>query len=181
METEGKTIESKVADAILQQPIQVTAGGEVYNVAPPSVATLILASEAAARMPQMKLDKDRIIEDTLAVARYCRPIGEFAAVLILGAKGLKGTREVEERMPRRVLGFIRCGHRTVARAVEYDAKAELAERLLEDLSPKELYQLIARMLQQMQVGDFFGVTTFLTEINLIRPTKVDGKTTASGR
>ncbi len=179
METE-KTIERKVADAILQQPIQVEAGGKIYDVAPPSVATLILASEAAARMPQMKLDKDRIIEDTLAVARYCRPIGEFAAILILGAKRLKDTREIEERTPRRVLGFIRCGHRTIKRRVEYDAKAELAERLLEDLSPKDLYQLIARMLQQMQVGDFFGVTTFLTEINLIRPTKVE-ETTASGR
>lgn len=176
---EQQNIESAVAAAILQQPIEVNVGGEVYNVAPPSVATLILASEAAARMPHMKLDDNRIIEETLASARYCRPIGEFAAILILGAKGLKGTKEIEERSPRRILG-IRFGHRTVTRRVEYDAKQELAERLMEDLTPKELYQLIARMLQKMQVGDFFGVTTFLTEINLIRPTKVE-ETTASGR
>lgn len=173
-------IESKVAATILQQPIEVNIGSEVYNVAPPSVATLILASEAAARMPQISLDEKKIIDEALAVARYCRPIGEFAAILILGAKSQNGIREVEERQPRRVLG-IRCGHRTVKRQEEYDAKQELAARLLEDLTPRELYQLIARLLQQMQIGDFFGVTTFLTEINLLRPTKVDEKTTASGR
>ncbi len=175
-----KAIESKVAAAILQQPIEVNIGSDVYHVAPPSVATLILASEAAARMPQISLDENKIIDESLAVARYCRPIGEFAAILILGAKGLKGTKEVEEERIRRVCG-VRCGKRKMKRQVEYDAKQELAARLLDDLTPRELYQLIARLLQQMQIGDFFGVTTFLTEINLLRPTKVDEKTTAFGR
>ena len=175
-----KTIESKVAATILQQPIEVNIGSDVYNVAPPSVATLILASEAAARMPQISLDENKIIDEALAVARYCRPIGEFAAILILGAKGLKGVMEVEEEQTRCVFG-VRYGKRKVKRQVEYDAKQELAARLLEELTPRELYQLIARLLQQMQIGDFFGVTTFLTEINLLRPTKVDDKTTASGR
>ena len=69
------SIESKVAATILQQPIEVNIGSEVYNVAPPSVATLILASEAAARMPQISLDENKIIDEALAVARYCRPIG----------------------------------------------------------------------------------------------------------
>ena len=36
-----------------------------------------------------------------------------------------------------------------------------------------LNNLVVMLLQKMELGDFFGLTTFLTEINLLRPTKVE--------
>ena len=47
-----ENIETKVAQTILQQPEEITVGDKVYKAAPPSAATLILASEAVARMPK---------------------------------------------------------------------------------------------------------------------------------
>lgn len=178
---DGGLMESKVADAILQREEEITVGDRTYRVAPPSVATLILASEAAGKMPKLSLDSEKIIDESLSVARYCRPLGDFVAILVLGAKGIKQQREVVEKVEcRRWYGF-GCRTREVRKTVEVDAKAELAAQLLEDLSPKELYALTAQLLSRMQIGDFFGLTTFLTELNLTRPTKVVNETTASGR
>lgn len=171
-------IEKKVADAILQQPMEVSVGDRVYSVAPPSVATLILASEAASRMPQVRLNPDDIVNETLATARFCRPLGEFVAILILGAKGIRAQREIVTENARKWYG---CPWRKKTyKVVEVDAKEELAEMLRTELTPKEFYELTAQLLQRMQVGDFFGLTTFLIETNLTRTTKVE-ETTASGR
>lgn len=176
----SENIETKVARTILQEPEEITVGDTVYKAAPPSTATLILMSEAAARMPQDKLDPQRIVDETLAIAKYCRPIGEFAAILILGAKGLterRKVRTIEEK--RRLWGLIRYKKET-EREIVTDRKAELAKALLEDLSPRELHNLTARLLSRMQVADFFGLTTFLIETNLLRQTREVG-TTASGQ
>ena len=51
-----ENIETKVAQTILQQPEEITVGDKVYKAAPPSAATLILASEAVARMPKIQLN-----------------------------------------------------------------------------------------------------------------------------
>lgn len=61
-----------------------------------------------------------------------------------------------------------------------DHKTALAKSLLEDITPRELLNLAARLLQRSQVADFFGLTTFLTEINLLRQTR-EVETTASGQ
>ena len=177
----GKTIESKVAAAILQQGEEVTVGAKTYTVAPASTATLILASEAVSRLPQVTLDPAKVVEESLSIAKDCRPLGDIAAILILGAKHL--TEVVKTRQTvrkRRLWGLIRW---ETKEEVEYivDRKAELATELLENLSPQELNGLVVRLLKKMELGDFFGLTTFLTEINLLRRTKVETGTTASGR
>lgn len=181
-------IETKVARTILQEPEEITVGDTVHQVAPPSTATLILMSEAAARMPQDKLDPERIVDETLAIAKHCRPIGEFAAILILGAKGLIETRKVVKTVEKTVyepclFGLLKRPRviiETVEEEVVIDRKAELSKALLEDLSPRELHNLTARLLQRMQIADFFGLTTFLIETNLLRQTREVG-TTASGQ
>lgn len=181
-------IETKVARTILQEPEEITVGDTVYQVAPPSTATLILVSEAAARMPQEKLDPERIVDEVLSIAKDCRPIGEFAAILILGAKGLTETRKAVKTVEKAVYEPILFGllkrprviTETVEEEVMIDRKAELSKALLEDLSPRELHNLTARLLQRMQIADFFGLTTFLIETNLLRQTREVG-TTASGQ
>ncbi|MCM1168896.1 MAG: hypothetical protein NC324_03060 [Bacteroides sp.] len=175
-----KSMETKVAETILQRPEEIQIGERTYRVAPPSVATLILASEVASRMPQVKMNPEDAMNETLANARFCRPLGEFVAVLILGAKGIKEEREIEEKIHREWYKR-RWRRKGEKKLVEVDVKAELADYLLKELSPRELYELTASLLQRMQVGDFFGLTTFLIETNLTRPTKVVSETTASGR
>ena len=185
----SENIETKVAKTILQQPEEVTVGDVVYQVAPPSTATLILVSEAAGRMPQTKLDPERIVDEVLSIAKDCRPLGEFAAILILGAKSLTETRKVVKTVEKTVckpylfslFKRTRVITETIQEEVVIDRKAELSKALLEDLTPRELHNLVARLLSQMQVADFFGLTTFLIETNLLRQTRKVGETTAFGQ
>lgn len=174
MDNVKKTIEQDVASAILERPEEVKVGGRTYRVSPPSTATLILASAIISRLPQGKLDGGHVMEETLSVAKDCASLGDLAAVLILGAKEYEeGARVCEKREKRLLWGLIR---------VRYTVRESLAERLLRETTPREFQNLIVQLLQRMQVGDFFALTTFLTEINLLRPTKVvETEATASGR
>lgn len=176
-----KTVESKVADTILQRIEDVKVGTETYSVAPPSCATLIIASEAISALPGLKMDSSRVIEEVLKNAKDCRAIGDVVAVLILGAKHLTETvKVVETRYKRVFLGIFKKPYEVEVETV-VDRRAELARLLLEELTPHELYRLALQLLGRMQVSDFFGLTTFLVEINTTRPTKVETETTASGQ
>ena len=166
-----KTIESKVAETILQQAEEITVGSKTYYAAPPSIATLILVSEAVSRLPHRKLDGEKVMGEVLANAQDCRPLGEIAAILILGAKNGEETISVVEKRRKKCLwGIIR---RTSSVKRERKRKDVLADEILADYSPQQLNDLIARLLTRMQIADFFGLTTFLTETNLLRQTKVE--------
>ncbi len=173
------TIETKVSQAILQQPEEIVIGEKTYSVAPPSVATLILASEVVSHLPQEQLDENKIVEETLSIAKECREIGDLAAILILGAKHINDPVKRREKRRKRFLWGLFHANREVI--VTETAKEALSRELLEDTTPRDLHNAIARIFLKMQVGDFFGLTTFLTEINLMRPTKVVTKPTASGQ
>lgn len=99
-----ENIETKVAQTILQQPEEITVGDKVYKAAPPSAATLILASEAVARMPKIQLNTERIVDEVLAIGKDCRPMGEIVAIMILGAKGLTETRKTVKTVEKRRFG-----------------------------------------------------------------------------
>lgn len=176
-----QTLEQKTAQAILQQPTEVVIRDKKYIIAPPSIATLILVSEAVSLLPAVRLDTEKIVEEVLSTAKHCRPIGDILATLILGAKNLTETVEREQEEKHSLLfGFVRWTSRKKV-TVTVDRKAELAKSLLEDLSPQEIYSLFVQALANMQIQDFFGLTTFLTETNLLRPTKVVTEATAFGQ
>lgn len=176
-----KTIEEKVAETILQKADEIKVGEKVYKVAPPTTATLILASEAVSRLPKDVLDPNKVVEESLSVAKDCKALGEIAAIMILGARHLTETRKVREKREKRYLfGLIKkSGWVEVEKTI--DRKAELAQELLDTYSPKDMNILVGALLQKMELGDFFGLTTFLIEINLMRPTKVESKATVSGQ
>lgn len=174
-------MEQRVAETILQKEEEITVCGRTYRVAPPTTATLILASEAVSRLPKTKLDPQRVVEESLSVARECRPLGDIAAILILGAKNLTETVKTRQTVEkRRLWGLVKWTEEVEVEQV-IDRKAELSKEILECCSPKALNLLVGSLLQKMEIGDFFGLTTFLTEINMLRPTKVETPTTASGR
>lgn len=175
----AKTIEQRVADTILQKPNEIKVGDKTYKVAPPSIATLMLVSEAVSLLPHLKLDDKDIVRESLSVAKDCRILGDIAAILILGARHTdeKVTRVKTEEIPC-LWGLFK---RKRNRAVVSDRKTELSKELLEDLSPSRLHHLITQLLSGLDLGDFFAVTTFLTEVNLMRQTKVETKTTVFGQ
>lgn len=167
-----QTTEAKVAQTVLQEPTLVTVGDRTFDVAPPTLKTLILASAAISQLPQEQLDHDHIVQETLYIAKNCAVLGDVAAILILGAKGLK---ETATRPRKGLLGLLGFKHKVVI-----DRQAELANYLLENLSAKSLRDVIMSLVQKLQLGDFFGLTTFLIDLNLLRPTKVE-ETTAFGQ
>lgn len=175
MEEKKATIEQQAGSTVLQTPKKVKVGNKEYTVSPPSTATLILASEAISLLPNMENDKDHITEQVYRHARHCRPLGDVVAILILGARGLTEERKVTREYTRKYLfGLIRI-KRQREEIIEVDRKAELSQELLETLTPSELNSLFASLSQSMQLGSFFGLTTFLTEINLLSPTKVENE------
>ena len=174
-----QNIETKVARTILQQPEEMTIGDKTYKIAPPSVATLILASEVVSHLPQVRLDEEKVIEETLSIAKDCRELGDLLAILILGAKHINDKVERRETQRKRHLWGLFHTTRTIT--ITETAKESLSRELLENITPRDLNNGVAKIINMMQVGDFFGLTTFLTEINLMRPTKVETEPTASGQ
>lgn len=174
------TVEQKVAKEVLQQPEDIRIGNKTYKFYPPSTATLILASEAISELPHVKLDDGKLAEESLHVAKDCRKIGEIIAIMLLGARHLTEKIKAPQTQEKRLFGGLLRFRRTTIREQIIDRKAELARQLLEDLTPHELNTLASSLLMRMQLADFFGLTTFLTEINLLRTTR-EVVTTASGQ
>lgn len=174
------TIEQKVAATLLQKPTEVKVGNNTYKVAPPSTATLILVSAAVSRLPQRKLDSSRIVEETLTIAEDCDVLGEIAAILILGAKRLDETHTTSCKVKcSHLWGVIRY---TRTKHVTEPLKDHIAREILQELSPAELHNLVAHLLQGLNLSDFFALTTFLTEVNLAKATrKVETSATALGQ
>lgn len=165
---EHLTIEQRVASAILQKPIgSIEIDGRVYNIAPPSTATLILISEIVSTLPivdKSKVGKDEIVYAALHYAKDYKPLGDIAAVLILGANHLTEEREIPRK---KILGIIP----RKPQKVIVDVKSELAGKLLGNVRPTVLYECVLRRLQDMEIADFFVITTSLSEANILKPTK----------
>lgn len=173
-ETKPLTTEERVAQTILQQPTVIKVGSKEYAVAPPSTATLILVSAAASTLPQVILDEKKLVEATLNIAKDCTAIGDIIATLILGAKQVN---DVVTRTEVRTVSYLGgCFKRKINVEVSESKREQLSRELLEELSPRELQATLAKLLATMEIGDFFGLTTFLLEVNTIRPTKVENQT-----
>ena len=169
----NKTIEQKVAETVLEKPFEVKVGAKTYQVAPASTATLILVSEVISQLPKVTLDTERVIEETLSNAKDCRVLGDIAAILILGAKNITEKRTAPQIREKRYLwGLIRRPYMDEIEVI-IDKKAELARELLEEVTPRQLNMIVSDILAKMQIADFFGLTTFLTELNLLHPRKVE--------
>lgn len=181
MEQYKRTLEEKVADTILQKVDEIKVGNKTYKVSSPTIATLILASEAVSRLPKTVLDPQKVVEESLSIAKDCKALGEVAAIMILGARHLTERIKVREKTTKRYLFGLIKRNREVEVEKVIDRKAELARELLETYSPRSLNMMLGGLLHKMELGDFFGLTTFLTEINLLRPTKVGTEATASGQ
>lgn len=161
------TIESRVAAAILERTTaNIEIEGQEYKVAPPTLATLILVSEIVSTLPIVE-DTDNNDLRTYSVlhhARNFKALGDIAAILILGAKAIK-EEEQQVTKPRHWYSFLRRKKRAMSR------RETLAKVILDNVSPKDLFEIIIKRLKENEVGFFFLITTSLSEANLLKPTK----------
>lgn len=175
------SLEKKVADAILERSSEtLTIEGVEYPIAPPSPATLILVSELVAEIPDVKVEGANLMQEMLRTARNMKPVGKIAAALILGAKRIK-----EGRMVTR---YVNTGKRRWSwrkfRVVDGTRKVTeseldwLSTKILEEVTPKTLTNVVSKRLGNMEMADFFGLTVSLSGANLTRRT-VEAET-ASG-
>lgn len=185
------TVESKVVDAILQRKtMDIEIEGMIYPVGPPSVATLLLVSEI---ISGLKTDIDihadtpeRIVVEVLRTAKDFHALGDIAAILILGAERILEKILVERRRVVLDKGFSFRKLRTVPVRKELfeiaEEKEVLAGQILLHCRSGVLKELITERLKNMEISAFFGLTTSLAEINMLKPTReVEEETTTSGQ
>lgn len=164
----GGTAEAKVADALLQTPFVVRLGGKEYEIAPPTVATLAMASREIAALPESATEADDDLAfKALGSAKDCERYVRVIAIFIIGAKAV---REAENDRRKGLFG------RKPEKPSPLD---ELYDELLYNASPRELITALSILLNQMQVGDFFAFTASLTKVNILAP--MTAVTTQSGR
>lgn len=168
-----KTIESKTAETILERKKQITIGDQTYEVAPPTMATLILVSELVSQLPQTTMDPANILTETLRVAKDCRILGDIIAVLILGEENINPELKPPRKTPWWALSR--------DQEVKTNPREELAAKILKTLGPKRTKEIAVEILKGMEIADFFGLTTSLIEVNLTQKTREVEKTTASGQ
>lgn len=171
MAAEYTTIESRVAATILERTVStLEIEGVTYNIAPPTIGTLILASEIVSFFPQIDdVDDKQLIFMALFKAKDFKMLADLAAVLILGSKRLTEEREVTVEK-RHIFGLIKRKHR-VKQTV--DLRAELAKKILDNVRPSVLFEVIVKRLRDNEIMTFFAITTSLNAANILKPTKAE--------
>lgn len=160
-------LEKRVADSMLHRGDEVKVGGEIFTVSSPVMETLILVSEKICEIPSRKLDNTQQVFEALSCAKDCRPITDAIAIIILGANGLihREEREVEDLY---LWGLIKKKRRII---IESDEMARVSKKLRYNLSNSEILSLLMKLLEGLQVADFFVLTSILSEINLMGRTR----------
>ena len=179
-----ENLEKLVTDTILQRESDViTIDGKEYPIASPTPATLILISEQVSQMPDINKEAEDIVKEVLGKAKDFSIIGRIAAILILGAKRIREQRTIEKTYHESVEKWSWKKHRFVLTTVQHTKEVlevdYLAERILDEVTNETLYKLVEKRLKQMQIWDFFVLTTSLSEANLLKRTR-EVETTAFG-
>lgn len=159
------TVEKQVSDAVLQESLKITLGDKVYAVARPSAGTIIEVSKYISTLPLAPFveGEQEVLTYVLAYAKDCEVIGDIAAILILGRKGLIATRQ---RITKRFFGLYK-----KVETYEVNRQKELAKELLDNCTNEELLNLIKQTLEMQHIAFFFSIITSLNEANILRKTK----------
>ena len=164
------TVESIVCDAIIQTPKEIKIRDKVYKIAHPVAATIIEVSKYISQLPGVRINENgNIISESLSFAHECNYIGDIIAILMLGKNNLVTKKQIPGK---KLLGFIQR-----SKSVTINNQKILAEELMSTYTWRELHELMLEILQMQDVNFFFGILTFLKEINILQQTK----TTASGQ
>ncbi len=155
--------ERKVADTLLQAPLEICLGGTVYEAPAPTYGTMVEISAIIAENDKvLEVDAEDITPGVLRYAKDSTYLIDIMVTLILGAKRLKsGGGNFFFNLAFKVK------HRTLK-----SPKRWLFERLMTSCTNTELAHALGTLLGALNVRDFFACITFLREANITRPTKV---------
>ena len=182
--TKDKTIQEKVAETMLQVPATIKIGDRTYNVAPPSFGTLELVSARLAELPDIG-DLRKVPSNDKAVAMLQRAkdygiLPDLLAILILGSKHIRDNEVVVEIKRKRGLSGFFGAKDEITTTVS--VRERLIREIRDEVSPAQMSDIIPFLISNLQLTDFFVLTTFLREISVAAPTaEVVKKTTARGR
>lgn len=182
--TDFRTLEQRVVDTLVLDNLTghtIEVAGKTYTFTDPTPATLMMVSAEVSQMPSIDSNTKNVLYEVLLKAKDAKPLGRIAAIMLLGAKRIKenhiitsltASNSPKKKWSWRKLRFVH-GGTTEKKQTELDW---LADQILSGVTTKTLAQLIGKRIAEMQVGDFFGLTTSLSAINMIRATKEEVET-----
>lgn len=152
-----------VSSAILEEKSRIEIAGRGFEISPFSLGTFIKASEFINLLPIIKnseLDTDEKIEESvgraLVMAKDCEIVSDVLVTLLLGDERTYCLRSKGN--------FIK--------KMMYKREYRKLRNWVIAIPFEDMYQGIAELIQKSNATSFFVYTTFLTNMNLLKPTKV---------
>lgn len=154
-------IETQTSNLLNDTPTTIVIGGATYQIAPPTFANLARISSEIAQLKIGTIDPAQLAEGVLREARHGYQLARIIATAI----------EETERTT--------WYQRTWRKLRERITRTTLADRIYKTATPSEATQAFSEILQTLQLGDFFAITTFLSGARITRATKVETDTEAT--
>ncbi|WP_404812077.1 hypothetical protein ACIRNY_11110 [Capnocytophaga canimorsus] len=173
-----KKIAKETAKTILEQPTKIKVAGQFYNVARPTLGTLILLSEEIVDIPFEEIEKSHSIHDFLKWVQHSQKIAKGLAIMILGAEKIVFGKEETPQTPKTFWQKIK------RKEVKQQPKEDvyfLTEKIINQMEVSQIVNTFVDLLGQMQIAHFFLLITFLKDANLLNPTRKVSEMTAFGQ
>ncbi len=164
-------MEELVEKTVLEKEVEIILRGEKYNVAPPSIATLILFSKYVGKLPKEVLNKEKPIASLMSNADKLHYLGYAIASAILGVEDFNKKCKLERSMFDRLRFW---------KETKTIPQGELLAEKINKIEVEEVYSAFVKVLSSMKLNVFFQLTISLLEMNLTKPTR-EMETTVSGR
>ena len=159
-------MEEKVAQTLLEEPTTVTIGGKAYQVAPPSIFTLVRASKYISKIPTDTISEGNIFGSIIHNAEDYENIAWAISVIVLGNDFTEVETYPKWQFWKRKKSI---------------TKGENLVKKLMKTPITEVTDAFFKVLGQIDIRAFFVITTSLKGMIITKPTKeVETETTASG-
>ena len=159
-------MEEQVAQTLLEEPTTVTIEGEAYQVAPPSIFTLVRASKYISKIPTDTINEGNILGSIIHNAEEYENIAWAISVILLGKDFTQIVTYPKWQFWRKKKNITR---------------GELLAKKLINTPITEVSAAFFKVLGQIDIRAFFIVSTSLKGMMITKPTKeVENQTTASG-
>lgn len=158
-------LEQKAADTLLQKPIEVKVGTKTYEVAKPTLATLMEVSKYIAMLPNAgTIDKEFIVPFILSNASNAGALlAKIAAVMIIGAQGIQ---KIAQKRKERVFRWFYRTYTETKSNVDV-----LGEEIANNVSCEELNTIISETLSHQRIGFFLSSIISLKGASVSEKTK----------
>ena len=154
-------IETQTSNLLNDTPTTIVIGGVTYQIAPPTVANLARISSEIAQLEMGAIDPAQLAEGVLREARHGYQLARIIATAIEETERTTWYQRMWRKLRQRI------------------TRTTLADRIYRTATPSEATQAFSEILQTLQLGDFFAITTFLSGARITRATKVETDTEAT--